>query len=203
MFSKQYKIAVIDQKGNIGGGSKFTNKLIYNFDKYHSNVKIDLYSSPKAIESIQNKNKYKNVTFKKLQSLKLKEKGILSIENSGKILKQLQDKFFKDSKYLNYYFSGNLKKELEKRIRNYDVAFFVWPYLIDFPIIKTKKVIVLHDLLFKYNFDGLAAYNLREINLQNFYLEKWIKDSDIIVTSNFMKKEILKFYPNFPKKKYT
>ena len=56
-------------------------------------------------------------------------------------------------------------------------------------------------MLFKYYFGGVGPFNLKEINLQNYYLNKWVKNSDVVLTSNFMKKEFLKFYPKTPKKK--
>ncbi len=198
---ENYKIAFVDQKGNIGGGSKFANQLISNFDKYHKNIKIDYYGNPNSIEKFKTNNKkFSNITIKELDSLKLREKGIFSLKNSGKIFRHLQDKFFRNNDYINYYFSGNLNKELEKKIRNYDIVFFLWPYLIDLPKIKVKKAIILHDFMFKYYFGGAGSFNLNEIEKQNLYLDKWVNNSEIILTSNFMKSEFEKFYPNISEK---
>tara|TARA_B100001027_G_scaffold216261_1_gene192112 strand:- start:38 stop:1300 length:1263 start_codon:yes stop_codon:yes gene_type:complete len=199
---QNYKIAFIDQKGNIGGGSKFANQLLSNFEKYHQNIEIDYYGSLNSIEKFKiSKKKLNNIRIKELGSLKLRDKGIFSLKYSGKIFRHLQDKFFKNNDYINYYLTGNLNKELEKKLRNYDIIFFLWPYLIDLPKVKVKKAIILHDFMFKYYFGGAGSFNLNEIEKQNQYLDKWVKNSEIILTSNFMKSEFKKFYPNISEKK--
>ena len=199
---ENYKIAFVDQKGNIGGGSKFANQLILNFGKYYKNIDIDYFGNLNSIEKFKiNKKKLTNINIKELDSLKLREKGIFSLKYSGKLFKHLQDKFFKNSYYINYYFSGNLTKELEKKLLNYDIVFFLWPYLIDLPKIKAKKVIILHDFMFKYYFGAAGSFNLNQTENQNLYLDKWVKSSEIILTSNFMKNEFKKFYPDISKKK--
>ena len=199
---KPYKIAIIDQKGNAGGGIRFAKRLISNFSKYLSDIKIDYYGSPKFIRN-SNMNYFnnKNIGINKLKSLTLREEGVLSVQNSNKIIKQLQDKFKVKLKYLPYFYTGDLKKELEIKLKNYDLALFIWPYLIDVPNVKVKKIIVLHDLNFKYNFGGLSSYNILETKKLNTQISQWIKSSEIVVTSNFMKKEVKKFYPKIDKNK--
>ena len=119
MKSKTYKFAFIDQKGNIGGGIKYAKQLLSNFNKFYKNVRIDYYASPNSIKFFQTERlNLENITIKELSSLKLNEKGIFSLKNSGKILKQVQEKFLIKNKYLNHYFSGNLNLELEKKIKN-------------------------------------------------------------------------------------
>ena len=101
---QNYKIAFIDQKGNIGGGSKFANQLLSNFEKYHQNIEIDYYGSLNSIEKFKiSKKKLNNIRIKELGSLKLRDKGIFSLKYSGKIFRHLQDKFFKNNDYINYY----------------------------------------------------------------------------------------------------
>ena len=55
--------------------------------------------------------------------------------------------------------------------------------------------------MFKYYFGGFGSFNINEIEKQNYFLNKWVKNSNIIVTSNFMKKELNKFYPKVLDKK--
>ena len=188
---KNYRIAFVDQKGNIGGGIKFAKQLLLNFNEFYPFIKIDFYVNPKSIKKLDlNKINLKNISIKELKSLKLREHGLFYLKNSEKIIKQIQDKFLKKNKFLNYYYSGNLNLELEKKIKGYDFVFFLWPYLIDLPNIKVKKFIILHDFMFKYYFGGFGSFNINEIKKQNYFISKWVKNSDIIVTSNFMKKEL-------------
>ena len=48
---KKYKIALIDQKGNIGGGLKFARQLLLNFNEFYPFIKIDFYANPSSIEN--------------------------------------------------------------------------------------------------------------------------------------------------------
>lgn len=201
-IKKNYRIAFVDQKGNIGGGIKFAKQLLLNFNEFYPFIKIDFYVNPNSIKNLNlNQISLKNISIKELKSLKLREQGLFFLKNSEKIIKQIQDKFLKKNKFLSYYYSGNLNLELEKKIKDYDFVFFLWPYLIDLPNIKVKKFIILHDFMFKYYFGGFGSFNMNEIEKQNYFISKWVKNSNIIVTSDFMRKELKKFYPNVSEKK--
>ena len=80
---KYFKIALIDQRGNVGGGIRFSRQLLLNFSKYHKDIKLDYYGNPDSIKKERfDKLKLKNINIIKFQSLLLKEEGILSIKNS-------------------------------------------------------------------------------------------------------------------------
>ena len=49
-MEKIYKIALIDQRGNAGGGVRFVKQLISNFSYYNKNIKIDYYGNSKIIK---------------------------------------------------------------------------------------------------------------------------------------------------------
>jgi glycosyltransferase involved in cell wall biosynthesis len=201
-MKKIYNVAIVDQKSNSGGGMRFARKLITSFSYYHQDLKIDYYGSKKSINNSDLNNiNLNNVKINYLESLTFSELGIFSIKNSNKIIKQIQEKFKNQLDLFGFKFSGNLKLELEKKLKKYDVAIFVWPYLIDLPNIKTKKIIVLHDFMFKYYFGGAYSYNLSQIKKINFQMNQWVENSDVVVTSNFMKREFKKFYPNIKSKK--
>ena len=196
-----YKIAIVDQKGNFGGGMRFTKKLIYNLSYYHPDLVIDYYGSQIAINNSGiNKINLNNVNINCLKSVTFSELGIFSIKNSNKIIKQLQEKFRKKLDLFGPKLSGNLKLELENILSKHDIVIFVWPYLLDLPNIKGKKIIILHDFMFKYYFGGAYSYNLSQIEKLNYDLKKWIENSEVVVTSNFMKSEFRKFYPEFKSK---
>jgi len=199
-MKKTYKIALFDQKSNVGGGERYTKKLLENFSNEDHNLKIDYFGYSKTI----NKNKYKflnkDINFYSLKSLELRTSGILNINKSNKLISFIQDKLKNYTRHLPSYISGNLKNEMEKKLKNYDVIFFLWPYFLECPDIKARKVIILHDLNFKYYFSGQSTFDLKKINILNKNLIKWVNNSDVIVTSNFMKKEFFKFFPNFNNK---
>lgn len=198
----EFKIAIIDQRGNLGGGKRFSKQFFLNLTKYSEKSKIDFYINPLSFnDPIYKKFNHKNARILELNSLKLKEKGILSIKNSNKIIKQLQNKYKKKFEFFSPLISGNLKKELEEKLKKYDLAIFLWPYLIDLPKLNIKKIIILHDFNFKYYFGGPGVYNETETQNLEKSMNKWIKSSYIVVTSNFMLKELKKFYPYVKSKK--
>ena len=86
-FNENFKIAFVDQKGNIGGGMKFSNQLILNFDKYYKNIKIDYYMNPSSIKKFRlGQKNFNNVNIKELKSLKLAETGFFHLKILEKLL---------------------------------------------------------------------------------------------------------------------
>ena len=191
------KIALFDQKNNVGGGERYTQKILSGFNKKSQDLDIDYFGFESQIKKNKFVSKFSRINFINLKSLELREKGILKIYKSNKIISSLQDKFKDYTSYLPSYISGNLKKEIENKLNRYDVALFLWPYFLEYPDIKARKIIILHDLNFKYYFSGQSTFDKKSVSFLNKSLEKWIKHSDIVVTSNFMKKEFKNFYPNF------
>ena len=191
------KIALFDQKNNVGGGERYTQKILSGFSKKSQYLEIDYLGFESQIKKNRFVSKFSKINFLNLKSLELREKGILKIYKSNKIISTLQDRLKDYTSYLPSYISGNLKKEMENRLNRYDVVLFLWPYFLDYPDIKARKIIILHDLNFKYYFSGQSTFDEKRVSFLNKSLEKWIKHSDIVVTSNFMKQEFKKFYPNF------
>ena len=77
---------------------------------------------------------------------------------------------------------------MEEKLNKYDVVLFLWPYFINFPKIKARKIIILHDFNFKYYFSGQSTFNINQIKNLNKSMKIWVTNSDVVVTSNFMKK---------------
>ena len=187
------KIALFDQKNNVGGGERYTQKILSGFSKKSQYLEIDYLGFESQIKKNRFVSKFSKINFLNLKSLELREKGILKIYKSNKIISTLQDRLKDYTSYLPSYISGNLKKEMENRLNRYDVVLFLWPYFLDYPDIKARKIIILHDLNFKYYFSGQSTFDKKRVSFLNKSLEKWIKHSDIVVTSNFMKQEFKNF----------
>ena len=196
-MKKKLKIALFDQKNNAGGGERFTKKILENIVDYTDEYSIDYYGFSN-LGNIKKSNKKKNkINFFPLNSLKLRSKGFFKIGKSNKLISTLQDRLKNYTTHLPSFISGDLKKEMEEKLNKYDVVLFLWPYFINFPKIKARKIIILHDFNFKYYFSGQSTFNKNRIKNLNKSMKIWIDNSDVIVTSNFMKKELFKFYPNF------
>lgn len=194
---KKIKLGLIDQKNNFGGGERFTLKILSNFSDFNNDLEIDYYGLNNFIQRKKLNTTFPKLKFKSFRALELRHKGIFKISKSNKIISKLQDKLKKYTTYFPSYISGNLKKEMEKKLKDYDVVLFLWPYNLECPNIKARKIIILHDLNFKYYFSGQSTFNLTNINNLNNYIDNWLKTSDVILTSRFMAKEFKKFYPNF------
>ena len=199
-MDKKLKIALFDQKSNSGGGERFTKKILEYIVDYTDQYTIDYYGFSN-LRSINKFNKKKDkINFFPLNSLKLRSEGLFKIGKSNKLISLLQDRFKNYTKHLPSFISGDLKKEMEEKLNKYDVVLFLWPYFINFPKIKARKIIILHDFNFKYYFSGQSTFNINQIKNLNKSMKIWVTNSDVVVTSNFMKKELFKFYPNFKNK---
>jgi glycosyltransferase involved in cell wall biosynthesis len=196
------KIAVIDQLGNYGGVSRVIKNLLPALKEKHSDLTIEYFSNFTAIKReklfffLKKKNiKITHLQFDRLPSLKLIK--FLKLEN---FIIKIQNKFKNIISFLPTFLSGNLKKELEKKIKNYDLALFPWPFLIDFPKLNCPVVGIFHDFNYKYYFSGQPTYFPNQLNHLNEQVPIWLKNSYPVVSNNFIKSEITKFYPKFSKK---
>jgi glycosyltransferase involved in cell wall biosynthesis len=91
--------------------------------------------------------------------------------------------------------SGNTKREIEKAVRNFDVAFFPWPFFLRFPNLNCPVVATIHDLNFKYFF-GSPIFDDMQIDQLESQIPIWLENATPIVSSFFMRAEIEKFYPD-------
>ena len=189
------KIAVIDQKVNKGGLSRVIKKLLPELSK-NKKIQITYFGN---MEGIKRENLFKifgenNIKVKILNSLyfnneKKKEKIFF------KTINFIQNKFLKKKNYLPFWLSGNLKKELNVKLKKFDVVYFPWPFLIEYPDIDKPIVATFHDFNFKYYFSGVPTYSKSDTKKINNQMLDWMKYSKIIVSNNFTKKELIKFYP--------
>ena len=175
-MKKKLKIALFDQKNNAGGGERFKKKILEYFADYTNEYEIDYYGFSKP-KKLNKSNKNTKIKYLSLHSLKLRSKGLFNIRKSNKLISTLQDRFKNYSTYLPSYISGDLKKEMEEKLNKYDLVLFLWPYFIDFPKIKARKIIILHDFNFKYYFSGQSTFNKNRIENLNKSLKIWIDNS--------------------------
>jgi glycosyltransferase involved in cell wall biosynthesis len=195
------KIAVVDHVGNKGGVSRVVRKLLPAMAKINRNISITYFSSPLSInrEKINLDFKKYNINIKYLYSL-----YFLSNYNEKNYLKKffffLQKKIFNRFFFLPPILTGNLNLELKIKLKNFDLIYFPWPYLIELPKIKKPMVATFHDFNFKYYFSGTPTYSSSQINFLNKQMEIWLNNVSIIVSNNFTMNELKKFYPNLNRK---
>jgi glycosyltransferase involved in cell wall biosynthesis len=196
------KIAVIDQLGNYGGVSRVIKNLLPALKEIDGDLEINYFSNFKAVkrEKLLFYLEKKNIKITYLQFDWLASSKIIELLKLNNFIIKFQTKFRKILSFLPIFISGNLQKELEKRIKNYDLALFPWPFLINLPNLKCPIVGIFHDFNYKYYFAGQPTYFPNQLKHLNKNVPLWLKNTYPVVSNNFIKNEVKKFYPEFYKK---
>lgn len=142
---------------------------------------------------------------------KVDELGIAKIlEDSGVIVKQFNyttnNKKSKIKRIIKFILNkiginllerneeAELLKEIEQTSKHFDIAYFPWPFLIPNVKVHCPKVATFHDFNFKY-FWGVPIFSNQILDSLNNNIKKWLSDTIPVVSTNFMKSELQKFYP--------
>jgi len=186
------RLAIIDQIGNAGGGSRFIRCLLPALKRVQPSIEITFFCNKASIMRDQ------------LQS-ELAERGVIIKNLHTEFIRIAQLVYFTLSKSK---FRGNdssfllpslvmklLRYEMELRITNFDVAFFPWPFLLFCPNLNCPMVATFHDFNFRYYFSGTFTFS----PFQQYFLDqetpRWLKRSFPVVSTYFMENELKKFYP--------
>lgn len=191
------RLAVIDHIGNPGGGSRVARALLPALKKVRPEIEITFFGNPHSIrrEKIDQIAVESNIRIHELSSAKLSGKDILNIRGSRHVIQLFQRKLSRVLTPLSFYLSGAVEKELEKVVKNYDLAFFIWPFHLKCPALKCPMAGIFHDFNFKYFFSGqtMAPWVLDFINRE---MPIWLSKATPIVSTEFMRGELKKFYPS-------
>ncbi len=196
------KIAVIDHIGNPGGGSRVLRALLPAMKRARPELKITFFGNPHSIkrESLDLLEK-SNGGFKirSLSSTRLAGRDLFNIRGSRHVISLFQRKLAKPLSSISYYLSGALHKELEHVIKDFDIAFFTWPFHLKCPELECPMAGIFHDFNFKYFFSGQISAPWVS-DFLNCEMSIWLSKSTPIVSTNFMRSELQKFYPEFGEK---
>ena len=188
------KILVVDQQLNLGGGLRFITNLLMSIKRNRPDWQIDFFCNKIRLDEYADSNDLNDcINIVQLKSLLPKNYYLYKINT---LIKKFLALAFANYNH-NYLFDDVLKKEIEDISKNYDLAYFPWPFLLKSPDLKCKKVATFHDFNFKYFF-GTHIFSRRNLNLLNDEIPKWLNNTSPVVSSYFMKNELLKFYPNSP-----
>lgn len=191
------KIAVVDHIGNHGGGSRFIRALLPAIRKARPSAEICFFGNSASIdrESVRADFGLHGISVVCLDSMSLGTSGIFNSKRSAKALAYLQQRFRPFLRRLPFLVSGDLKQELEYRVRQFDIAYFPWPFFLDVPDLDCPIVATIHDLNFKYYFSGAPTFSTQQSLLLNTQIPGWLSSSTPVVSTHFMAKEIEAFYP--------
>ncbi len=191
------KIAVIDHIGNPGGGSRVARSLLPALKRVRPEIDITFFGNPHSIKREQLDRMAAQAGFNiyPLASAKLAGRDVFNIRGSRHVINLFQRKLARFLSPLSFYLSGAVHKELEKVVKNYDLAFFIWPFHLKCPELKCPMAGIFHDFNFKYFFSGqtMAPWVLEFLNRE---MPQWLSKAMPIVSTEFMRGELEKFYPS-------
>jgi len=195
------KIAVVDHIGNKGGLSRVIRKLLPEIAKMDEKIEIVYFGNKNSIlrENLFNEFKNTKINIKFLNSLYFSydysERGYIR-----KILNKIQKLVFSKLNFLPSLLTGNLKDELEKKLKQFDFIYFPWPFLIELPNINIPMAATFHDFNYKYYFSGVSTYNHSQFKYLDENMKIWLKNVKIIVSNKFTASELRKFYSEIQQK---
>ena len=196
------KIAVVDHIGNKGGLSRVIRKLLPQLIKVDEKINITYFGKK---ESIKRENMYEDFKSTNIEIVELSSLKFLSDYNDKNFFKKvfiyMQRNIFSKINFLPIILTGNLKEELEYKLKNFDFIYFPWPYLIDLPKLNKPMTATFHDFNFKYYFSGISTYTKYQHDIIDRQMKIWLKNVKIIVSNEFTSKELCKFYPEISKSK--
>jgi glycosyltransferase involved in cell wall biosynthesis len=192
------KLAVIDHIGNPGGGSRVLRALLPAMIKARPGLEITFFGNPHSIkrEQIDQIVATFGVKVQALSSVKMGGKDLFNIRGSRHVVHLLQRKFAGSLSSLSFYLSGAVHKELEAVVKGFDLAFFTWPFHLKCPKLDCPIAGIFHDFAFKYFFSGetMAPWVLDFLNRE---MPQWLDRSTPIVSTEHMRTELHKFYPEY------
>ncbi|MBS1665934.1 MAG: glycosyltransferase [Bacteroidetes bacterium] len=186
------KIAIFDHQLNYGGGLRFITNLIISIKKKRPDYDLTFFCDKKKLINNNAFDIFLN------HKIKIEQLKVFESTNERKSL------FFSGVRYFKRNFLGIKEKpvdiynaldlEIIACCKNFDLAYFPWPYFLKPPLIDCPKIATFHDFNFKYFF-GTSIFSDSQIDFLNTSIKEWMKDTIPVVSSYFMKDELSKFYP--------
>ena len=196
------KIAVVDHMGNFGGGNRVVRALVPAMKTARPGIEITFFGNPATIqrENLEEEFSRHRITIIPLNSVRLSSVGLFGIDLTAKLIKHGQGYFRKYLHRLPYVLSGEAHREVEKKVRGFDIVFFPWPFFVSVPDLQCPIVGIFHDFNFKYYFSGAFAFSQWQEEWLNKEIPEWLERVTPVVSTNFMAAELARFYPQFSHK---
>ncbi len=196
------KLAVIDHIGNPGGGSRIIRALLPAFRKIRPDIEITFIGNPISIkrENLEDDFSHWGIKYRKLKSVVFTSGGLFGIKHTPYVISRIQERFRRSLSFFPLCISGDVHKELEAIVKDFDMAFFTWPFLMNCPKLKCPMAGIFHDLNFKYYFMGSYGFNPWRRETLEHEMPVWLQRSTPIVSSHFMASELKRFYPEYASK---
>jgi len=186
------RLAVVDQAGNAGGGSRFIRCLLPALKQVSPNTEIVFFCNKSSIARDQLHCELTEAGI----SIRHLHTEIIRISNLISVITNKSKTHINKTPFLLPSLGMKLFKfEIEKKISNFDLVFFPWPFLMLCPDLKCPMVSTFHDFNFRYYFSGIFTFNPFQQYLLDRETPLWLERSFPIVSTHFMHNELRKFYP--------
>jgi glycosyltransferase involved in cell wall biosynthesis len=191
------KIAVIDHIGNPGGGSRVVRELVPAFKRIDPSIVIEYFGNPESIrrENLYQEFNHEGIKVNSLMSLYLSRGELIRSKIFCRFISAIQNRFKGKIWFLPTFLSGDVAIEIERRIKDFDLAFFPWPYMLRMPNLDCPVVGIFHDFNFKYYFSGADTFSPDQRKKIESEMPDWLAHSTPIVSTHFMASELKRFYP--------
>lgn len=195
------KLAVIDHFLNPGAGARINRALLPALKRVRSDLDITFFTTAQGMkrENLAGVMADHAIKVEMLRSTALKNRDFFKIKGSRFVISLLQSKLGRWHSLLPLYLSGQVHRELEAKVKGFDVAFFVWPYHLECPQLDCPMVGLFHDFNYKYYFSSNMStpWMTKSLNAQ---VPDLLAHFTPIVTSQFVADELRKFYPEYADK---
>lgn len=199
------KIAVVNQYSNAGGGARFVRALVTAMAGVSPDSEITLFADASAVERDGLDSLFSGQPNIKVERM---GNGLAAMPPAPPRSTPLR-RFAKRIPLLARVYYRHKAKQAEKEaawfdfamdddtiahLCRHDVVHFAWPYFIEPARIDAPVVVTMHDFNFKYPFRNFSDRMLALVEAQT---PRWLQAaSEVVVSAEFMRQELLKFYPD-------
>lgn len=191
------KIAVVDHVGNQGGGSRVVRALLPALKRLAPDLELSYFGNPEAIERERSAAEFSalDIQVHELKSLLLSKGSVIGSGYVQRAIRLVQARWLSDQSWLPVMLSGNVSKEISDRVRGFDLVFFPWPFMLEFPSLNCPTVGIFHDFNYKYYFGGTFAFTPAQRARLEREMPVWLANTTPVVSTKFMASELAFFYP--------
>jgi glycosyltransferase involved in cell wall biosynthesis len=158
---------------------------------------LSYFGNPASIqrESLREDFRASGIEVHALTALALSHGPLLRSDYVRKVVTQLQSTWLRRRPWLPLALSGDVSRELSRRLEGFDLAFFPWPYMLPRPDLKCPVVGLFHDFNFKYYFGGPFVFSPAQRAQIEREMPVWLDTAVPVVSTHFMASELRAFYP--------
>ena len=192
------KIAVVDHVGNHGGGSRVVRALLPALKRLAPDLELTYFGNPEAILRENSVDEFAalDIQVRELKSLLLVNGTVITSRYVRRAIQMVQDRWLSDQTWLPVVLSGNVSKEISDRVRGFNLVFFPWPFMLEFPSLNCPAVGIFHDFNYKYYFGGSFAFSPAQRARLECEMPVWLEKATPVVSTKFMASELAYFYPD-------